>query len=168
MSGSCHLYEVVSHISGEHHVSQQPRVVAGGQTDLYQPLSVAEHLELRQRHVFGHLHGVVPAVPGVLQVRHGVAEALDLNGAHLGVEGEVCEVHGTGGLDGQPDAPQYLSSVHDPEELVLCGGTVEQGDLLIHKESVRNPDKFDVLRSNNWNTPLLYISIWSIGGKLNY
>ena len=125
MSGSCHLYEVVSHISGEHHVSQQPRVVAGGQTDLYQPLSVAEHLELRQRHVFGHLHGVVPAVPGVLQVRHGVAEALDLNGAHLGVEGEVCQVHWAGGLDGQPHTAQHLSSVHDPQELILRGRLVE-------------------------------------------
>ena len=42
-----------------------------------------------------------PPVPAVLEVRHGVAEALYLHGAHLGVEGEVGEVHGARGLEGK-------------------------------------------------------------------
>ena len=42
-----------------------------------------------------------PPVPAVLEVRHGVAEALYLHGAHLGVEGEVGEVHGARGLEGE-------------------------------------------------------------------
>ena len=34
----------------------------------------------------------------VFEVGHGVAEAFDLHGAHLGVEWEVGEVHGTSRL----------------------------------------------------------------------
>ena len=66
----------------------------------------------------------------------------------------MSEVHGTGGLDGEPHAPQDLSSVHDPQELVLRGGLVEQGDLLVDKERVRHPDQSDVLRTNNCLTDL--------------
>ena len=79
------LYEVVAHVPGEHHVRQQPGVVARGEADLYQPLPVAEHLELRQSHLLGHLDRGVPGVPGVLQVGHGVAETLYLHRAHLRV-----------------------------------------------------------------------------------
>ena len=79
------LYEVVAHVPGEDHISQQPGVVAGGQTDLYQPLSVSQHLELRQGDLLGHLDRGVPGVPGVLQVGHGVAETLYLHCAHLRV-----------------------------------------------------------------------------------
>ena len=64
-------------------------------------------------------------------------------------EGKVCEVHGTGGLDGEPHAPQDLSSVHDPQELVLRGGLVEQSDLLVDEERVRHPDELDVLRAHH-------------------
>ena len=39
--------------------------------------------------------------------------------------------------------------MHYSQELVLCGGLVEQSDLLIDKEGVRNPDELDVLCSNN-------------------
>ena len=39
--------------------------------------------------------------------------------------------------------------MHDPQELVLRGGLVEQSDLLVDKECVRNPDLLDVLSSNN-------------------
>ena len=88
-------------------------------------------------------------VPGVLQVGHRVAETLDLDGAHLDVEGEVREVHGAGRLDGQPHAPEYLPRVHDPQELVLGGGLVEQGNLFVDKECVRDPNLFDILGSNN-------------------
>ena len=71
----------------------------------------------------------------VFEVGHGVTEALNLHSAHLGVEWEVGEVHGTsrlklkiqnpaiiitnGYLDGQPHAPQHLPGVHYPQELVL-------------------------------------------------
>ena len=75
---------------------------------------------------------------------------------YLLVEGEVCEVHGTGGLDGEPHAPQHFTSVHDPQELVLRGGLVEQGDLLVDKERVRHPDKSDVLGTNNCHTNLTF------------
>ena len=52
-------------------------------------------------------------------------------------------------LDGEPHGPQDLPSVHYPEELVLRGGLVEQSDLLVDKECVRNPDLLDVLSTNN-------------------
>ena len=52
-------------------------------------------------------------------------------------------------LDGEPHGPQDLPGVHDPQELVLRGGLVEQSDLLVDKECVRNPDLLDVLSSNN-------------------
>ena len=76
----------------------------------------------------------------VFEVSHGVTKALDLHGTHLGVEGEVGEVHGTSRLklnikfsseslvitnshlDGQPHTPQHLPGVHYPQELVLCRG----------------------------------------------
>ena len=98
---------------------------------------MAEDVELRQGHVRRHLDGAVPAVPGVPHVRHGVAEALNLDGTHLDVEGKVSQVHRTGRLDSESHASQYLSwlkshmsslsssyktCVHDPQELVLCGG----------------------------------------------
>ena len=49
---------------------------AGEQGHLYEPLAVSEDVELRQRHVGGHLDRVVAAVPRVLQVGHRVAETL--------------------------------------------------------------------------------------------
>ena len=52
-------------------------------------------------------------------------------------------------LDGEPHGPQNFPSVHYSEELVLRGGLVEQSDLLVDKEGVRNPDLLDVLCSNN-------------------
>ena len=52
-------------------------------------------------------------------------------------------------LDCEPHRPQDLSRVHDPEELVLRGGLVEQSYLLVDKECVRNPDLLDVLSSYN-------------------
>ena len=52
-------------------------------------------------------------------------------------------------LDGEPHGPQDLPGVHDPQELVLRGGLVEQSDLLVDKECVRNPDLLDVLSTNN-------------------
>ena len=88
-------------------------------------------------------------VPGVFQVGHRVAKTLDLDGAHLDVEGEVREVHGAGRLDGESHAPEYLPRVHDPQELVLSGGLVEQGNLLVDKECVRNPNLFDVVCSHD-------------------
>ena len=48
----------------------------GEQGHLYEPLAVPEDVELRQRHVGGHLDRVVAAVPRVLQVGHRVAETL--------------------------------------------------------------------------------------------
>ena len=52
-------------------------------------------------------------------------------------------------LDGEPHGAQDLPRVHDSQELVLRGGLVEQCDLLVDKECVRNPDLLDVLSSNN-------------------
>ena len=52
-------------------------------------------------------------------------------------------------LDGEPHGPEDLPRVHDPQELVLRGGLVEQSNLLIDKERVRNPYLLDVLCSNN-------------------
>ena len=106
-------------------------------------------IELWQSNIWRHLYRIISIIPGILEVRHGVPEALNLHGAHLGVEGEVSEVHGTGGLDGEPHAPQHVPGVHDPQELVLRGGLVEQSDLLVDKECVRNPDLLDVLSTNN-------------------
>ena len=87
-------------------------------------------------------------MPCILEVRHGVAKALNLHCAHLGVHGEVSQVHGAGGLDGEPHAPEDLSSVHDPQELVLRGGLVEQSDLLVDKEGVWHPDQLDVFSAH--------------------
>ena len=59
-------------------------------------------------------------------------------------------------LNGEPHASEYLAGVHDPQELVLSGGLVEQRDLLIDKERVRDPDQSDVLRTNNYITQFLH------------
>ena len=74
----------------------------------------------------------------------------------LDVKWKVSEVHWTGGFDSEPHAPQYFPRVHDPQELVLRGGLVEQGDLLVDKERVRHPDKSDVLGTNNCHTNLTF------------
>ena len=58
-----HLYHVISHGARELHVSQQPAVVARAEGDLYLPLPVADHHELRQRHVRRHLHAAEPVMP---------------------------------------------------------------------------------------------------------
>ena len=54
-----------------------------------------------------------PPVPAVLEVRHGVAEALYLHGAHLGVKGEVGEVHGAGGLEGEHQSEASIVQIVD-------------------------------------------------------
>ena len=51
MTFSAHLDEVVAHVPGEDNVCQQSRVVTRAEADLYQPLSVAEDVELREHHV---------------------------------------------------------------------------------------------------------------------
>ena len=84
-------------------------------------------------------------MPAEHQVGHGVAVALDLEGAELAVHGEVGEVHGTGGLHGEPHAAQDLAQVCDPQELVLLGRHVEVGRLFVNKEGVGNPDLLDVV-----------------------
>ena len=71
----------------------------------------------------------------------------------------MSEVHGTCGLYSEAHASQYFPRMHYPEELVLCGGLVEQSNLLIHKESVRHPDQSDVLRTNDYHTDLHILSI---------
>ena len=70
----------------------------------------------------------------------------------------MSEVHGTGCLYSEPHAPEYLPRVHDPEELVLGGGLVEQSDLLVDKERVRHPDESDVLGTDNCHTDLYIVS----------
>ena len=61
-----------------------------------------------------------PPVPAVLEVRHGVAEALYLHGAHLGVEGEVGEVHGAGGLEGEHQSEaSIVQSVDQPQASIV-------------------------------------------------
>ena len=70
----------------------------------------------------------------------------------------MSKVHRTGCLDGEPHAPQYLPCVHYPQELVLRGGLVEQGDLLVDKEGVRHPDQSDVLSTNNCRTDIYILS----------
>ena len=67
--------------------------------------------------------------------------------AHLAVQGEVGEVHGAGGLHGEPHAALDLAGVGDPQELVLLRGGVEPGYLLVNKERVRHPDLPDVVRT---------------------
>ena len=52
-------------------------------------------------------------------------------------------------LDSEPDAPENFSFVSYPEELVVLCGRVELSRLLIDKECVRNPDKFDVVGTNH-------------------
>ena len=85
-----YLDHVVSHRSGEYDVCQEPGIVTGAQTDLHQPLPVAQHQELGQLDIGRHLDGGVSVLPGVLEVRHGVAETFYLYCAHLRVQGEVC------------------------------------------------------------------------------
>ena len=43
----------------------------------------------------------------------------------------------------------YKTCVHDPQELILCGGWVKKSNFLIDEESVGNPDEFDILRTDN-------------------
>ena len=105
-------------------------------------------MELGQGHLGVHLHRLV-VVPDVDQVGHGVAVALDLQGADLAVHGEEGEVHGTGRLHSQPDTAEYFSPGRDPEELVVLGGRVELGRLLVDKEGVRDPDEVDVVRPHH-------------------
>ena len=88
-------------------------------------------------------------MPAEDEVGHGVAVALDLQGAELAVHGEVGEVHGTGGLHGEPHAPQDLAQVGDPQKLVLLGRHMEVGSLLIDKEGVWNPDLLDIICGHN-------------------
>ena len=52
-------------------------------------------------------------------------------------------------LDSEPDAPENFSFVSYPEELVVLCGRVELSRLLIDKESVWDPDKFDVVGTNH-------------------
>ena len=50
------LNHVVAHGPDELNVREKPRVVAGAEADLNEPLPVSEDKELRERHVRGHLH----------------------------------------------------------------------------------------------------------------
>ena len=93
-----YLNEIVTHGASEDHVSQESGVVARAQTDLHQSLSVTQDIELRQHDIGAHLDTVVSSIPGILEVRHGVAKALNLNCAHLGVKWEMGKVHWTGSL----------------------------------------------------------------------
>ena len=65
---------------------------------------MSENKELRELEVRRHPDRLLAIVPSVLQIRHGVAEALNLHGAHLGVQGEVGQVHGARGGHCEPDA----------------------------------------------------------------
>ena len=69
--------------------------------------------------------------------------------AHLAVQGEVGEVHGAGGLHGEPHAALDLAGVGDPQELVLLRGGVEVSRLLVDEEGVRHPDLLDVVRRHH-------------------
>ena len=59
---------------------------------------MTKNIELWQGYIRRHLDRIMSAVPGILQVCHRVAETLYLHRAHLGVEWEVGEVHGTSRL----------------------------------------------------------------------
>ena len=109
-----------------------------------------------------HLYRLKLIIPYIDQVRHGVAIGLYHQGAQLAVHGKQGQVHWTGTLtavvdiskqfstylDGQSHAPQYLSQVSYPQELVVLRSCVEVSNLLIHKESVRNPDLLYVVSTN--------------------
>ena len=53
--------------------------------------------------------------------------------------GLYLQVQGTGSLDGEPDAAKDVPRPHDPQELVLRRGLMEQRHLFVHEESVRHP-----------------------------
>ena len=71
-----------------------------------------------------------PPVPAVLEVRHGVAEALNLHGAHLGVEGEVGEVHGARGLEGEHQSEASIVQIADQSEASIVQ-SVDQSEASI-------------------------------------
>ena len=48
-----------------------------------------------------------------------------------------------------PYAPEDVSALRDPQELVLRGRLVEGGDLLVDEEGVGDPDEPDVLRPHH-------------------
>ena len=62
--GDVDLDEVVSHGPGEHDVHTQAGVVTRGQDLQHAPLPVANNIELRQRNLGIHFHGVL-VVPKV-------------------------------------------------------------------------------------------------------
>ena len=154
-----YLYHVITHGSREYDVSKKTGIVSRTERHFHKTLPVAENIELGKLKVGGHPDWLLAVIPRVLEVGHGVAEALDLHGAHLGVEGEVGQVHGAGGGHSQPHAPQHVARVGDPEELVLCGGRMEHGDLLVDKKGVRNPDELDVLGSHHqiFNPKIVFV-----------
>ena len=76
----------------------------------------AVSLSANQKIVLTNKKLVDPPVPAVLEVRHGVAEALNLHGAHLGVEGEVGEVHGARGLEGEHQSEASIVQIVDQSE----------------------------------------------------
>ena len=65
---------------------------------------MSKNIELWKLEVRRHFHRGLTVIPSVLEVRHGVAEAFYLHGAHLGVQGEVGQVHGARGGHCEPDA----------------------------------------------------------------
>ena len=65
---SSHLDDVVTKGSVELDVGEEPGVVAGAEAGLDNPLPVAEDVELRQRHVRGHLDWLLPVFPTEFQV----------------------------------------------------------------------------------------------------
>ena len=52
-------------------------------------------------------------------------------------------------LDGKPDTSEYISCVHNPQELIFRCCLMKESHFLINKEGIRDPDQFDVFSSNN-------------------
>ena len=48
-----------------------------------------------------------------------------------------------------PNTPKNVPRVENPDELIVSGGRVKISRFLVYKKSVRDPNKFDVLRPNH-------------------
>ena len=48
-----------------------------------------------------------------------------------------------------PNTPKNVPRVENPDELIVCGGRVKISRFFVYKKSVRDPNKFDVLRSHH-------------------
>ena len=89
-----HLNHVVSEGSVKLDIGQKPGVVAGAEAGLDDALSVAEDVELRQRHVRGHLHRLLPVLPAEFQVCQEPASKLHQHQAKKLVESTNSAVRG--------------------------------------------------------------------------